>query len=38
LGYGKTKKKVNRMAENVAREKGTLHKEKNIQLMVEKIY
>jgi len=28
LGYGKTRKKVNRMAENVAREKGTLHKEK----------
>jgi len=34
---GKTRKKVNRMAENVAREKGTLCKEKNIQWMVEKI-
>jgi len=30
LGYGKTKKKVNRMAETVAREKGTLRKEKNM--------
>jgi len=29
IGYGKTRKKVNRMAENVAREKGTLHIEKN---------
>jgi len=28
LGYGKLRKKVNRMAENVAREKGTLQKEK----------
>jgi len=28
LGYGKTRKIVNRMAENVAREKGTLRKEK----------
>jgi len=28
LGYGKTRKKVNRMAENFAREKGTLCKEK----------
>jgi len=28
LGFGKTMKKVNRMAENVAREKGILHKEK----------
>jgi len=36
-GYGKTRKKVNRMAEYVAREKGTLYK-KNIQWMVEKIY
>jgi len=38
LEYGKTRKKVNRMAENVAREKGTLCKEKNIQWMVKKIY
>jgi len=30
LGYGKTRKKVNRKAENVAREKGTLRKEKII--------
>jgi len=29
LGYGKTRKKVNRMAENITREKGTLCKEKN---------
>jgi len=28
LGYGKTRKKVNRIAENDAREKGTLRKEK----------
>jgi len=28
LGCGKTRKKVNRMAENVARELGTLCKEK----------
>jgi len=28
LGYRKTRKKVNRVAENVARKKGTLHKEK----------
>jgi len=28
LGYGKTRKKFNRMAGNVAREKGTLCKEK----------
>jgi len=38
LGYGKTREKVNRMAENVAREKGIFHNEKNIQWMVEKIY
>ena len=34
LGYGKTRN-VNRMAENVAGEKGTLHKEKNIQRLVD---
>jgi len=32
LGCGKTRKKVNRKAENVAREKGTLHKEKKNQI------
>jgi len=38
IGYRKKRKKVSRMAENVAREKRTLCKEKNIQWMVERIY